>query len=192
MGAPSYENALVAASDEMKKLLKQRSEIDARISQLKKTMEALSDLMKPLPSETPSYFDELGTGIVMGKLADAGISDAIRQVVSESKVPLTPVQIKELIANRGFDLSGYANAGTVIHNTLARLEKQGELVRLQNPGSQLVSYFVKYRRTVPPPPGIDPIEEFLGPVQRGEKPKEPRPQERFSLDHTRPTKNKQD
>jgi hypothetical protein len=150
MATPSYENALVAASDEMQKLLKQRSEIDTRIAQLKKTMEALTALMAPSPSESDAmtFYDELGMG------AQLGISDAIRQVLRESKIPLSPTEIKAALANRGIDLS-YANPGTVIHNTLNRLERQGELIRVQNPAGQTVSYSLVYPRTP------DPIEDGL-------------------------------
>jgi hypothetical protein len=91
-------------------------------------------------------------------IRETGITDAIRQVIAESKIPLSPVEIKAALANRGVDLSGYANPGTVIHNTLNRLEKQGELIRVQNPAGVTVAYAW---RTVPPPPGSDDIEDSL-------------------------------
>ena len=130
MEIPSYETALTAASDEMQALLKQRSAIDARIAQLKTTIDALAALMTPPPSDEPASYGE-----VVGYLGEvAGITNAIRQVLAKSKVPLAPGEIKAELIGGGVDLSEYANAGAVIHNTLHRLVRQGEIMSMQNPG----------------------------------------------------------
>jgi hypothetical protein len=149
MDTPSYENALVAASDEMRELLQQRSAIDARINQLKKTVEALTALVFPNAVDAPSYAEEIGMG------AELGITEAIRQVLRESKTPLSAVEIKMALTIRGVDLS-YANPGTVIHNTLIRLKKQGEIIGVRNPAGQTVSYaLITYPQIIPPPPGAE-------------------------------------
>ena len=74
--------------------------------------------------------------------AESGITDAIRQVLSKSKIPLSALEIKSGLENSGVDLSGYANPGAVIHNTLTRLEKQREVVRLQTAAGQTVAYAI--------------------------------------------------
>jgi hypothetical protein len=184
MNPGDYENALTAASDEIQELLKKRSEIDARINQLKQTVDALAALLTPKISEDVNPWRNAPLSNLAGlmyvpvqDISEIGISDAIRQVIAESKIPLSPVEIKSALASRGVDLSGYANPGTVIHNTLNRLEKQGELMRVQNHAGQTVSYALAYPRTVPPPPGSpgvtlptqDDIEDGLKRYTRRDK-----------------------
>jgi hypothetical protein len=153
---PSYENALTAVGDEIQELLKQRAEIDSRLAQLKKIADAYVALMTPEPSDQISAL----TGIFdfsAKDMSETGISDAIRQVLRAAKVPMRPTDIKTALVAAKFDISGYTNPGTVIHSTLARLEKQNEIRSIQS--SFGPSYVAVIRRTVPPPPGLDDIEE---------------------------------
>ncbi len=117
-----YQKALAAARTEMQQLLKQREETDARISQLKKTIEGLAALcgeqpeyMKGLREKLPAMFDSIG------------ISDAIRELLFESTTPMFATRLRDALIARGIDLSRYANELAVIHNTLKRLEGQGDI-----------------------------------------------------------------
>jgi hypothetical protein len=132
--APSYENALTAVSDEIQELLKKRSAIDFRLNQLKKIADAYASLMTPPPFDSDQFAAAAAgmLGMSSEDISGAGITDAIRQVLRDSKVPLRPTDIKTALVARGFDISGYANPGTVIHNTLTRLEKQGEITAIQS------------------------------------------------------------
>lgn len=133
MNRAEYLKTLDAVEQETEQLLKDRSQIDQRLMQLKTTADSLRDL--------------LGIGgldvKIDGIVSELGITDAIREVLASSRIPMSASLIKSELANCGVDLSAYANAGAVIYNTLTRLEKQGEVVRVQNPAGQTVAYAIK-------------------------------------------------
>ena len=130
MNRDEYLKTLEAVEQETENLLKDRSRIDHRLLQLKTTAESLRALLGM------EGLDVKIDGIV----SELGITDAIREVLASSKIPLSAPVIKSELANRGVALAGYANPAAVIHNTLTRLEKQGEVVRVQNPAGQTVAY----------------------------------------------------
>lgn len=118
-----YKKALGAIHIEVADLVKQREELDKRITQLKEAADTLTVVMG-----IPPEFDETAYGTVL----EMGISDAIRHLLKSAQVPLTPGEIKARLIARGFDMSSYANPGAVIHNTLKRLEVQEEITRISN------------------------------------------------------------
>jgi hypothetical protein len=132
MNQANYKSALQAARDEMEELLRQRTRTDARLGQLKQTIETLSALVGEQPAETANLPGEL--------FGESGITGAIRLLFQRSKIPLTPVQIRTELTNHGFDLSDYVNAMAVIHNTLKRLNSQGELIIVTDVSGQAVAY----------------------------------------------------
>ena len=136
MNKTDYEKALAAAKTEIDQLLEQRTQIDNRIAQLKFTTDALSRLLGVETRPTAARLVELINQVP----ADPGITNAIRQVLASCKIPMNPSEIKLGLESIGFDLSAYANSGAVIHNTLTRLERQGEVARVQNPAGQTVAY----------------------------------------------------
>jgi len=140
MSFAGYLQTLEAIEQETAKLLETRSRIDHRLSQLKTTADSLRALVgQPLD---PSLASQMIGGLINEVPAESGITDAIRQVLSKSKIPLSALEIKSGLENSGVDLSGYANPGAVIHNTLTRLEKQREVVRLQTAAGQTVAYAI--------------------------------------------------
>lgn len=121
---------LAAVEQETAKLLEERSRIDLRLTQLKTTADSLRALL-----------DVEGLDVKIDRIVrELGITNAIREVLASSRMPMSASSIKSELMNRGLDLSGYANPGAVIHNTLTRLEKQHEVVRVQNPAGQTVAY----------------------------------------------------
>ena len=135
----NYYQALASVEAEMADLLKERERIDAKINLLKRLSTDYRLLLGTSPPSTTSVVD-LMSELKKSLAKDAGISDSIRHILSKSKIPLSVPEIKSALENVGVDLSGYANAGAVIHNTLARLAKQGEVAGVQNPAGQTVSY----------------------------------------------------
>jgi hypothetical protein len=137
-----YEKVIKESEAEIAKLLEQRQRIDARISLLKTMVQNCRQLLgvpvgQPTSrvrkrQEIESLIDEV--------LADQGITNAIRRVLGETKLPLSAPEIKSGVVNLGVDLSQYVNAAAVIHNTLTRLEKQGEVMRVVNPVGQTAAY----------------------------------------------------
>lgn len=128
-----YKSAIQAARSEMEEMLAKRAAIDKRLQQLKQTMDGLGALLEEVPdadssvSETESD-QSLSEGI--------GISDAIRVVLSEVRVPLSPSEIKTFLSKRGFKFHEYANPMAVVHNTLKRLALQEEVTTLEANGGQ--------------------------------------------------------
>ncbi|SRR6266849_6335968 len=128
-----YKSAIEAAQSEMEEMLAKRTAIDKRLQQLKQTIDGLAALLEELPeagssvSKTESD-QSLSEGI--------GISDAIRVVLSEAKIPLSPPEVKAFLAHQGFKFHEYANPMAVVHNTLKRLALQGELTTLEANGGQ--------------------------------------------------------
>jgi hypothetical protein len=160
MQPSDYRKARDAAVGEIQEVLQKRALLDERLNQLKKTVNALSDLLEDSPhnpADPESYAD--ATGISVPSIRDAGgmgISKVIRLALANSKTPMTPVDIKAALARIGFDVGQYSNAMSVIHNTLKRLEAQGELIAVGNAAAQVTAYALKSALQ------HDPIEEALG------------------------------
>jgi hypothetical protein len=133
MGESDYEKALAAATDELSALLRERVRIDDRMAQLTKTIEILRTLLTPAPDDKDLNSWRRVVMEVAADISEAGITDAIRQSFADSTSPLTAPQVRDFLVSRKVDLSQYANPLAVIHNTLARLEKQGEVRRLDLP-----------------------------------------------------------
>jgi hypothetical protein len=134
MSSSPYLNTLEAIEDEISRLLEKRTRIDQRLTQLKTTADSLRSLL-----DVPTREEGLDVQIDR-TVSDLGITNAIKKVLFSSKIPLSAPEIKSGLESIGVDLSNYANAGAVIHNTLTRLEKQRQVVRVQNPAGQTVAY----------------------------------------------------
>jgi hypothetical protein len=131
MNNADYKKTLSAIHTEVSVLVKQREELDRRITQLKEAADTLSAVMGILPEfDEPSY----------KAVPDMGISDAIRHLLKSAQVPLTPGEIKTRLTTRGFDMSSYASPGAVVHNTLKRLEAQKEVTRSDSFGVTAYTY----------------------------------------------------
>jgi hypothetical protein len=113
----NYQKALEDARAEMAYWSEQVAAANKRLPQLRATVEALTALMANLPKND-----------ALSDLGDIGISDAIRQVLKDAGMGLTPTEVKAKLGESGVNLAKYANPGAVIHNTLKRLESQGEIV----------------------------------------------------------------
>jgi hypothetical protein len=124
-GVLKYREAILAAQLEMVDLLKKRGQIEARIAQLKSAIKLLSGLL-----EEPPQVDE----VTPEELGDLGITEAIRAVLQQSEVAMTPAEIKARLSEAKVNLDKYANASAVIHNTLKRMQSQGELDVTTFPG----------------------------------------------------------
>jgi len=124
-----YLEALENARAELSALVKQRSELDERIVRLTKSIEGLQSLCEDKGQSaglTPKIECELSDSM--------GLSDAIRQILANSILPRTAPEIRDFLVAEGFEPNDYSNMLTVIHNTLRRLERQGEISKVRFPG----------------------------------------------------------
>lgn len=136
MSNDNYVNALKGARSEIEDLLNQRMRIDNRLAQLKEIVDSLSAVVEEAPSD-----DGLAN---LRNIVELGITDSIRTILRETKDPaMSPPEIRNELERRGIRLSGYANKMAVIHNTLTRLEKQGEVVKLANREGVPYAYAIK-------------------------------------------------
>ncbi|HXZ40483.1 MAG TPA: hypothetical protein VEG68_07050 [Terriglobales bacterium] len=130
-----YQKALDAAHAEIQEILRQKATLDLRLTQLKKTIDALNALVQEAPTLEDNWISA-----VAGMLGDVGISNAIRCVLLESPVPMTPVEIRDALEVHGVALGHYANPLSVIHNTLKRLTDQGDLQAIPDGFGQIRTY----------------------------------------------------
>jgi hypothetical protein len=126
MAREEYREALSAAREDLRQVLADRAALDQRAGELKKIIDGLAVLC----DET-----DHSSGIETGEsLSGVGITDAIRSVLRDTEDPaMSPTEIRDELKKRGVKLDDYASEMTIIHNTLARLEKQNEVIKLSDP-----------------------------------------------------------
>jgi hypothetical protein len=115
-----YERALAAAKRELAKLLKQRQEIDVRISRLEPTILHLESLQKRL-REKAAVVSKTDYELTVG------LTEAVRRTLQESHLALTAVEVGQRMEKHGFDLSKYSNPLASIHTVLKRLVTAGQV-----------------------------------------------------------------
>jgi hypothetical protein len=148
-----FIEALSQARRELDDLIAQRAKLDAKISRVKNTVDALAAQVEGEKNLQDRANDALR---LMNMLFDdsTGITDAIRDVLRQSKTPLTAPQIREALEARSFDTNQYSAPLTVIHNTVNRLVKQGEV----EPKHNSLGVFIGWVRK---PSNIEILAELL-------------------------------
>ena len=109
MGNDDYVKAFEAATREMEALMQQRADLDQRILHLRQTLVSLSRLCGFTP--TVSW----------------GMTDGVRFILRRAERPMSAIDVRDELANWGFDMSRYANDLSAIHTVLKRLNKAGEI-----------------------------------------------------------------
>jgi hypothetical protein len=132
-----FEIALKEARKSLAEAYEERSAIEKRIVRLKQTIDGLAALCEPKP-------DEDLVQVQGGYLPDGyntSLTDAIRGIFSETTEPmLTPVKVRNALLAMGVKLAKYKQPMVPIHNTLKRLEAQGELVPFRDDAGDLRGY----------------------------------------------------
>src|SRR5579863_522169 len=130
-----FEAALQEARKALAEAFEERSATERRILSLKQTIEGLAALCEPEPVD-----DSVPVG---NRLAGYSVSltEAIRKVFSESQeYLLTPPEVRDALLAMGVDLAKYKQPLVPIHNTLKRLESQGELVPFKDDNGEFRGY----------------------------------------------------
>ena len=112
MNKIDYQKALRAAKVEFERLVQERVELDQRIVRLQQKMADLTGLREG----NHDRFTRL--------------TSAIRQVMADAIYPLRPPELRCALLKHGLNMTQYANNLAVIHNTLSRLERQGEVTEV--------------------------------------------------------------
>jgi len=122
-----YESSRERLSD----LLRKEEEIKAQISGWIPVVEQLARLC----GETvdPELLNRVNQASAAGQ--EMGLTEAIRWVFKQPMIlPLTPTQVRDNLAQMGYDLGKYAHVMPPIHNTLKRMKEAGEIREVDSVG----------------------------------------------------------
>src|SRR5215470_11361012 len=123
MDKAKYRKALDAANGEFERLIQERVELDRRIVRLKQTIAGLTGLCGSNSHSEPSVNRILPLAPPFMRL-----TSAIRQVLGAANSPMRPPELRTELLKRGLSLAQYGNKLAGIHNTLTRLQRQGQVV----------------------------------------------------------------
>src|ERR1043166_9550260 len=119
-----YQSAL----EKLRELLREEAEVTEQISHWGPIVEQLAKLAgETLDAEIASRINELKQ--------EMGLTEAIRWVFRQPlMLPLTPTQVRDRMAEMGYDLSKYKHVMPPIHNTLKRMKEAGEIKEVDGIG----------------------------------------------------------
>lgn len=140
------KSALEHAQKQVARLLADRQEIDKQIIRWKRVVDSLAVVSEDVETSIPADL-ELPAGL--SEKPGIGFTDAIRVIIANSKIGLTPTEVRDELRRIGFDLRKYKQEMVPVHNTLKRLEEQGEIYSVETQPD-----FTVYRR-------VDPVARAL-------------------------------
>ena len=120
-----------SVSERLKELLRQETEIKEQISHWGPIVEQLARLTgETVDPDMASRINELKqeNASAQGAGQEMGLTEAIRWVFRQPLLlPLTPTQVRDRMAEMGYDLGKYKHVMPPIHNTLKRMKEAGEI-----------------------------------------------------------------
>jgi hypothetical protein len=130
-----------SARDRLKELVQQEAEIKEQISHWGPIVERLAQLSgETVDTDIATRINELkqaetGGAGAAGAGHEMGLTEAIRWVFRQPLLlPLTPTQVRDRMAEMGYDLSKYKHVMPPIHNTLKRMKEAGEIEEVDGLG----------------------------------------------------------
>jgi hypothetical protein len=130
-----------SARDRLLELLRQEAEIKQQISHWGPIVEHLARLAREtMDPDIVNIINELKQAEAVGAGAtgagqEMGLTEAIRWVFRQPLIlPLTPTQVRDRMAEMGYDLSKYKHEMPPIHNTLKRMKEAGEIREVEGIG----------------------------------------------------------
>lgn len=124
------------ARERLLELLQQESSVKSQISHWGSIVEQLAKLSgEELEPEIVSRINQLNQENEAGAGTEMGLTEAIRWVFRQPLLlPLTPTQVRDRLAEMGYDLEKYAHVMPPIHNTLKRMRDAGEIKEVEGIG----------------------------------------------------------
>src|SRR5882672_11040331 len=120
-----------SARKKLKELLQQEIEVKEQISHWGPIVEQLARLTgETIDPDMASRINELkhDQASAQGAGQEMGLTEAIRWVFRQPLLrPLTPTQVRDRMAEMGYDLGKYKHGMPPIHNTLKRMKEAGEI-----------------------------------------------------------------
>jgi len=127
-----------SARERLKELLRQEIEIKEQISHWGPIVEQLARLTgETLDPDIVNRINELNQSeaSTQGVGEEMGLTEAIRWVFRQPLLlPLTPTQVRDRMAEMGYDLDKYKHVMPPIHNTLKRMKEAGEIKEVEGVG----------------------------------------------------------
>src|ERR1043166_5002900 len=127
-----------SAKERLKKLVRQETEIKDQISHWGPIVEQLARLSgETVDPDIASRINELKQDDEHAQAAgqEMGLTGGIRGVFRQPLLlPLTPTQVRDRMAEMGYDLSKYKHVMPPIHNTLKRMKEAGEIREVEAVG----------------------------------------------------------
>jgi hypothetical protein len=130
--AKMYESA----RERLLGLIRQEKDAKDQISHWAPIVEQLAKLTgETVDPEIVNRINELNKENQAGVGEEMGLTEAIRWVFKQPlMLPLTPTQVRDHLAEMGYDLEKYAFVMPPIHNTLKRMKEAGEIKEVDNVG----------------------------------------------------------
>jgi hypothetical protein len=127
-----------SARERLKELLRQEIEIKDQISHWGPIVEQLARLTgETVDPDIASRINQLRHDQASATEAgqEMGLTEAIRWVFRQPLLlPLTPTQVRDRMAEMGYDLGKYKHVMPPIHNTLKRMKEAGEINEVEGIG----------------------------------------------------------
>jgi hypothetical protein len=130
-----------SARDRLRELLRLETETKEQISHWAPIVERLASLTgETVGPDITSRINELkqtesGRAEAAGVGQEMGLTEAIRWVFRQPLIlPLTPTQVRDRMAEMGYDLGKYKHEMPPIHNTLKRMKEAGEIREVEGLG----------------------------------------------------------
>jgi hypothetical protein len=114
----AYESELETFTRELESLVRQRAEIDRKIHRVKQVIQGIAALAGIDVDESLASLTEY---------ENRGLASGIESILKVFGLPLGAAAIRQSLIAAGYDLSGYANASSVINTILNRLANKGRV-----------------------------------------------------------------
>jgi hypothetical protein len=124
-----------SARERLKELVRQETEIKEQITHWGPIVEQLARLTgETIDPDIASRINELKQNEASSQETgqEMGLTEAIRWMFRQPLLlPLTPTQVRDRMAEMGYDLSKYKHVMPPIHNTLKRMKEAGEIEEVE-------------------------------------------------------------
>jgi|SRR5579864_2137621 len=146
MVSDTYKTALQQAKVDLANAITQRDYWNTEIARLQQLVRSLA-----AASANPATIEAIEKTLI-GQIS---LADIVQSVVNRSVFPISATNVRDAVIEAGYDLSGYANALALIHQTLKRLSAKGSISD-QGDGTYQSSMLeaIKGLSAVRPPPGV--------------------------------------
>ena len=127
-----------SARERLKELLRQEAEIKDQVTHWGPIVEQLARLTgETVDLDIASRINQLKQDEASAQETgeEMGLTEAIRWVFRQPLLaPLTPTQVRDRMAEMGYDLGKYKHVMPPIHNTLKRMKEAGEIKEVEGLG----------------------------------------------------------